>query len=212
VTSTAEHQIPNDNHLVYAGDEVEDFQLRFQGRVMPPKENRNYIVGWVSFRSLVNDWDKPLVNWIYEMRLGGDYASTASFHIPGDKPVYLGSKIRLEGAANPRGFVVEEVEHISQIARGQSPHAADAWNVYSITVIGGHISIEVNGILSMDVIDERPTRRKSGVICLTMLNNARGTIQFKDLQLRKLAGAGSLPPATTSSSIPLRSLSTSAPM
>lgn len=64
------------------------------------------------------------------------------------------------------------------------------WNEYTIIAKGNHLTHMINGNVTADILDESPKAVKSGILALQIHVGPVMTVQFKDLQLKKL-GDGS---------------------
>jgi hypothetical protein len=60
----------------------------------------------------------------------------------------------------------------------------DQWNDYKITAKGHHITLELNGVTSVDVED--PTGDLSGVVALQLHVGPAMEVQFKNIMIKEL--------------------------
>ena len=75
---------------------------------------------------------------------------------------------------------------------------ADDWNEYHITAKANHLTQKINGQTTAEVIDFQKDRRAmEGLLAFQIhANQGEMTVQFKDIQLKRLAGAEEITPET----------------
>jgi len=73
----------------------------------------------------------------------------------------------------------------------------EQWHEYVIVARGEHIVLRIDGMVTVDVTDADPRRRRAGVLALQLHAGKGMKIQFKDIRLKALA-----PPATAPASAP----------
>ena len=63
----------------------------------------------------------------------------------------------------------------------------EEWNEYVVIAKGNHLQHFINGVPTVDVIDEHETKAaKSGVLALQIHTGPPMTVQFKNLRLKNL--------------------------
>jgi len=87
------------------------------------------------------------------------------------------------------GLLLEEGSPKRLIIKRPVPEAVkklkpDQWNDYEITAKGHHITLELNGIKSVELED--PTGDLSGVIALQLHVGPAMEVQFKDIKIKEL--------------------------
>ncbi len=87
------------------------------------------------------------------------------------------------------GLLLEEGSPKRLIIKRPVPEAVkklkpDEWNDYEITAKGHHITLELNGIKSVELED--PTGDLSGVIALQLHVGPAMEVQFKDIKIKEL--------------------------
>ena len=87
------------------------------------------------------------------------------------------------------GLLLEEGSPNRLIIKRPAPEAVkkvkpDEWNDYEITAKGHHVTLELNGIKSVDLED--PKGDLSGVIALQLHVGPAMEVQFKDIQIKEL--------------------------
>jgi len=62
----------------------------------------------------------------------------------------------------------------------------DDWNDYVITAVGNHITLQLNGIQTVDYHEVDPYIDQEGIIALQIHSGPPLEIQFKDIRIREL--------------------------
>ena len=62
----------------------------------------------------------------------------------------------------------------------------DAWNEYVITAQGNHITLDLNGVRTVDYTETEPGIETTGFIALQLHGGPPMEMQFKDLRIREL--------------------------
>ena len=99
-----------------------------------------------------------------------------------------------------RSFGVKE---ILRRDGGAVPWQADGWNTLRITARGNRLVHEINGVTTVEIVDEDPARQAlSGLIGLQLLTANPREVRFRDIQLKRLSSATSTPPRLASPATP----------
>lgn len=175
-TTTAAHNPPYNQFIVWQGGEVADFELKFKFRIFGAKSNSG-----MQFRSAVKD--KGLVHG-YQADMDGagkflggiwdEYGTRRSLAGRGEKALIDESGKRTvtrfaESEALLKGIKMEE------------------WNEYHITAVGSRISLRINGTLTAE-LDDRETGKaaRKGVLAMPIIPGEPMKVQYKDIRLKKL--------------------------
>ncbi len=70
--------------------------------------------------------------------------------------------------------------------KGEKVARADGWNDYEITARGNHITLRLNGLVTVELDDDRAA---SGIIALQLHAGPPMEVYFRNLKLRPLKGA-----------------------
>ena len=62
------------------------------------------------------------------------------------------------------------------------------WNELTIIAVGNRQIHQINGVTTMDLTDNHPDAKREGILALQLHAGAPMTVEFKDIQLRKLKG------------------------
>ncbi|MGB0582167.1 MAG: 3-keto-disaccharide hydrolase, partial [Limisphaerales bacterium] len=63
---------------------------------------------------------------------------------------------------------------------------SEQWNDYRIVAKGNHLQHFINGVQTVDVIDQGPGNAKSGILALQIHVGPPMIVQFKNIRLKKL--------------------------
>jgi hypothetical protein len=97
---------------------------------------------------------------------------------------YIGQAVEVDGAGKPHVTSVM-AEKKALIARNY--YRPREWNDYRITAIGNHLEHFVNGVKTVDVIDDDPAARASeGILALQIHCGPPMLVEFKDILLKNL--------------------------
>ena len=66
---------------------------------------------------------------------------------------------------------------------------ANEWNELTIIAVGNRQIHQVNGITTMDLTENHPEAKLTGILALQLHAGAPMTVEFKDIELRRLKGA-----------------------
>ncbi len=159
--TTAAHPAAGNTFLVWKGGSVEDFELRLKVRIVADNA-RGWANSGVQYRSrLVDSANWVVAGYQADLDAGG---------------TYTGGLYEERG----RGILAAPKVHAA-LAPGQ-------WNDYVILVQGNRHRFYVNGKLTTDTVDWDETRAaRSGLLALQLHAGPPMTVQFKDLQLRRLS-------------------------
>ena len=62
------------------------------------------------------------------------------------------------------------------------------WNELTVIAVGNRQIHQVNGITTMDLTDNHPEAKREGILALQLHAGAPMTVEFKDVQLKRLNG------------------------
>jgi hypothetical protein len=82
---------------------------------------------------------------------------------------------------------IEVVGNLGSSEEIQSKIHMGEWNDYKIVAKGNHLEHYINGVQTVDVVDETAVGAKKGVLALQLHKGPTGmTVQFKDMLLKEL--------------------------
>jgi hypothetical protein len=200
--STATKVVDANTFLVWQGGEPANFELRLQFRLTAQNAK-----GWgnsgVQYRSRVIDAEKFVVGG-YQADIDSPFRYTGMLYEERGRGILMnpGQKVRVgpaEAAAAPSADAKKgkgkagprpKIDVLGTPTTAEQIQAAlkmGDWNELRIVANGNQLQHFVNGVLTADVTDADPAvAPKSGVIALQMHKGEPMTVQFKDIQLRKL--------------------------
>lgn len=88
----------------------------------------------------------------------------------------------LYGEKTGRGIIADTSDEV-RAALEEAVHK-DGWNEYVITAEGDHITLVLNGVTTVDIVD--PEGADSGVIALQLHRGHDMTVSFKDILIKPL--------------------------
>ena len=167
------------DYLIWDGT-VQDFELRLKFKVTGMNTGiqfRSRITDEATFQVAGYQADfedyRPITGTIWDQ--GGNRGTIGSL---GQKTTHAENSAEAE----PLGTTAEQV--LESIKSGE-------WNDMAITAVGNTMTVKVNGMESTVAVDNHPAAEKSGVLALQLDHYRPGSIQFKDLRLKK---QGATPP------------------
>src|SRR6266513_5417951 len=159
--TTAAHPAAGNTFLVWKGGSVEDFELRLKVRIVADNA-RGWANSGVQYRSrLVDSANRVVAGYQADLDAGGTYTG---------------------------GLYEERGRGILTVPKVHAALAPGQWTDYVILVQGNRHRFYVNGKLTTDTVDLDETRAaRSGLLALQLHAGPPMTVQFKDLQLRRLS-------------------------
>lgn len=172
--TTADNPTDRNTFLIWEEGEVDDFDLRFAYRITSAEANSGIQVRSVHLGDYVVAGYQPdiaTVDWItgihYEERGRGILARRGERVVIDEAGERVAERFAEEDALG---------EHIE----------IDDWNVYRVVGQGNTIRTEINGVLMHELVDDGPEARRKGVIAFQLHTGPPMTLQFKDIELKRL--------------------------
>ena len=175
---TPEHQLAENLYLIWQGGELADFELKLKSRVFGSKGINNGfqfrskelpnhdVAGYQVDNNLDTDW---LVR-LYDEHGRHDLA------LRGQRTVF---------DEQGRPAVSELTEAV-----GKPWFKLDDWHEYRLICVGPRLTLEVDGRLAAEVVDNDPKQQDfSGILGLQLHTGPPTTVQFKDIELKALDAA-----------------------
>src|SRR5205809_6633159 len=180
--TTKEHPAQGNNFLIWTNGTVSDFELRLSYKIVP-NNDKGFANSGIQYRS--KDFDNFVVGG-YQ----ADFEAGKTF----SGILY---EERMDGILAQRGqkTVVKTVEGKTKIdvtgSLGKSDeiqaHIKDRdWNDYVVIAKGNHLQHFINGVQTIDVVDERAKAAKEGILALQLHAGEPMTVQFKNIRIKKL--------------------------
>ena len=174
--TTAENPTDGNTFLIWRGGKVGDFELKLDYKIAGGNSG-------IQYRS----YEAPGKKWV----IGGYQADIDS----GD--TYSGILYEERGrgilaergqeTAIPEGGKPELVSKIGEGAALQQHVKKDDWNSYHVIARGNHLIHKINGQVMSEVTDNDAGRRRAaGLLALQLHAGPPMTVQFRNIQLKKL--------------------------
>ena len=183
--TTREHPAEGNNFLIWTNGTVSDFELRLSYKVVP-NNDKGFANSGIQYRS------KDFGNFV----VGGYQADLEA------QKTYSGILFeeRMDGILAQRGqkTVVKTVDGKTKVeVAGSLGKSEDIqakirdkdWNDYVVIAAGNHLQHFINGVQTVDVIDERAGGKaaKEGILALQLHKGDPMTVQFKNIRLKRLS-------------------------
>jgi len=177
---TEAHPTARNHYLVWQGGKLGDFELKLKHRIVSPHE----VNGGFQFRSEIFDGDitddcrgyqvdnNTKTDWL--VRLYDEFGRhTLAWR--GERTVF-----------NEKG---EASTTPIEGAKGEAWFKLEAWHEYHLICSGRNITLKVDGRTVAEVVDNDPAQFEAeGILALQLHSGPPMTVQFKDIELKKLGG------------------------
>ncbi len=179
---TAEHPTERNHYLVWQGGKLGDFELKLKHRIISDET----VNGGFQFRSEIFDGDIPddcrgyqvdnNTNTPWLVRLYDEFGRH-DLALRGQKTVF-----------NADG--TKETTPIPE-AEGEPWFKLEDWHEYHLVCKGPNLTLYVDGRIVAEVIDNDPAQQDfMGILALQLHSGPPMTVQFKDIQLKRLDSGG----------------------
>ncbi len=187
--TTTEHMVAENTFLIWDGGEPADFELTFKYKLtdMDGKSEKFGNSG-VQYRSkIVNPVYSVLSGYQADMECGKTYSGILYEERGRGILANRGEKVVIKDGQNPKKSKIEVVGEVGKSDEIQAKINMGEWNDYKIVAKGNHLQHFINGVQTVDVIDETAEGAKKGVIGLQLHKGPTGmTVQYKDMILTVL--------------------------
>ena len=185
----ADPKLTHNTFLVYTNGPVADFELRFAYKIVNGNSGVQYrskVMEQGKFGPIVGGYQadfeagKTYSGILYEEKMRGILAQR------GQKVVIKEVEVEKDGKKK-KETKVEVVGELGKSADIQAKINNEDWNDYVIIAKGNHLQHFINGLQTIDVIDEQEEKAaKSGVLALQIHVGPPMTVQFKNLRMKTL--------------------------
>ena len=183
----ADPKLTHNTFLVWKGGTVSDFELRLSYKIVNGNSGIQYrskVVEQGKFGPIVGGYQadfeagKTYSGILYEERGRGILAQRGQKTVIKPDP------------NNPSKHKVEVVGSVGDSKEIQEKIKAEDWNDYVIIAQGNHLQHFINGVPTVDVVDEHEAKAaKSGVLALQIHVGPPMTVQFKNIRIKPLGAA-----------------------
>ncbi|MCX7871886.1 MAG: DUF1080 domain-containing protein [Verrucomicrobiae bacterium] len=177
-------KLTHNTFLVYTNKEFSNFELRLSYKIVGGNSGIQYRSKYVEdgkFGPIVGGYQadieagKTYSGILYEERGRGILANR------GEKVV-----IKTD-PSNPSKFVREKTGELGKSEEIQAKIKNEDWNDYVIIAKGNRLQHFINGVQTIEVVDEDAQRAaKSGIIALQVHVGPAMTVQFKNIRIKSL--------------------------
>jgi hypothetical protein len=177
----ADPKLTHNTFLVYTNGMVDDFELRLSYRIVNGNSGIQYrskVLRKGQFGPIVGGYQadfeagKTYSGILYEEQMRAILAQR------GQKTV-----IKADGAKHK----VEVVGELDKSENIQAKIKHEDWNEYVIRAKGNHLQHFINGVQTIDVVDEQAEKAaKEGVLALQIHTGPPMTVQFKNIRIMSL--------------------------
>lgn len=160
--------------LIWQGGELGDFEFRCQVRV---KGNNS----GVQYRSELVDADQlALAGYQADLHPKSNYMGMMYGEKTGRGIIATGGQ-RVSIGADSQTKVTAQIQPLTDVS-------VEQWNELRIVAVGNRMIHQVNGITTVDVLDEHPDAKASGLLGLQLHKGPAMKAEFRDLELTRLGG------------------------
>lgn len=182
----AEPKLTHNTFLVYTNGTVADFELRLSYRIVNGNSGIQYrsrVLRTGPFGPVVGGYQadfeagKTYSGILYEEQGRGILAQRGQKTVIKPDP------------ADPKKHKVEVVGSLGKSEDIQAKIKNEDWNDYVVIAQGNHFQHFINGVPTVDVVDEHEAgAAKSGILALQLHQGAPMTVQFRNVRIKKLSG------------------------
>lgn len=173
--TTKENPTKGNTFLIWQGGEIGDFELKLQFKIVGGNSG-------VQYRSA--DLGNHVVGgYQADFDAGGGYIGIL-YEEKGTRGIMAGRTQKVEFASDGKKTVTGKTGEEKEISDSIKK---EDWNTLEVTAKGPHLIHKINGITTVDVTDNAEGKAKSsGILALQLHAGPPMTVQFKDIQLKKL--------------------------
>lgn len=178
--STAENPVKQNTFCIWRGGQVDDFELRLKFKLVGNNPEK-WANSGIQYRS------KDKGNWSvsgYQSDMEGGPTYTGILYEEGGRGILAlrGTKVHID----PTGKL-ETTGSLGSAEELQKVIHMEDWNEYVIIAKGNHLLHRINGKDVVEVTDDQESKRAmSGILGLQMHAGKPMTVQFKEIELKKL--------------------------
>lgn len=183
--TTKENPTPHNSFLTWKGGLVSDFVLRFSYRTTPGNE-KNFVNSGVQYRSqTVNPAEFVAGGYQADIEYGDNYSGILydEAGVAGGRGIMAERGQKVVWTADNKKEVLGELGKSSEL---QAAIKKNDWNEYEVIVQGYHFIHKINGVTMVDVQDNSPKHRPTGILAFQVHAGEPMKIEFKNVRLKNL--------------------------
>jgi type 1 glutamine amidotransferase len=176
--TTVENPTQGNTFLIWRYGTVEDFELRFSYRMVGGNSGVQYrskdLGDWVAGGYQADiEAGKNFSGILYEEKGRGILARRGQKSVVG-----ADGKVNVVGSVGDSDEIQAAIKH-------------EDWNDYVVIAQGNHLVHKINGRITSEVTDDQAEKRSaSGILALQLHAGPPMTVQFRNIQLKRLKPAG----------------------
>jgi uncharacterized protein (TIGR03067 family) len=179
-----ENKIKHNTFLVWTNGTVEDFELRLSYKIVGGNSGIQYrskIVRTGEFGPVVGGYQG-------DFEAGTTYSGILYEELGRGILAQRGQKVVVKAdEADAKKHKVEVAGSVGDSKEIQAHIKKEDWNEYVVIAKGNHLQHFINGMQTVDVIDEHEAKAaKSGILALQIHAGPPMTVQFKNIRIKKL--------------------------
>jgi hypothetical protein len=180
----AEPKLTHNTFLVWTNGTVEDFELRLSYRIV----NGN---SGIQYRSKVlrqGPFGPVVGGYQADFEAGRTYSGILYEEQGRGILAQRGQKTVIKAdPSDPKKHKVEVVGAVGKSEEIQARIKREDWNDYVVIAQGNHLQHFINGLQTVDVVDEQEAKAaKSGVLALQIHVGPPMTVQFREIRIKRL--------------------------
>jgi hypothetical protein len=174
--TSKENPIKNNTFLIWRDGTVDDFELKLKFKIIGGNSG-------IQYRSKEIDKAKWIIGgYQADFEAGETYSGILYEERGRGILAQRGQKTIVRENGKP-----EVVGSVGESKKIQAAIKKEDWNDYHIIARGNHLIHKINGMTTVDVVDEdAKNRAMSGLLALQIHQGPPMTVQFKDVQLKRL--------------------------
>lgn len=173
-TTTAEKPTKGNTFIIWKDGELKDFELKLKFRIVGGNSG-------IQFRS--KDLGENVVGG-YQADFDGAGGWTGTLYEERGRGILAKRGEKVEVTEDGQKKVIGKTTPEKEIV---DAYKKDDWNDYRIVAKGNHLTLEVNGLTTVDITDNQPSKAaESGILALQLHAGPPMTVQFKDIELKEL--------------------------
>jgi hypothetical protein len=180
----ADPKLTHNTFLVYADRLPDDFELRLSYRIVGGNSG-------IQYRSRVlrqGDFGPIVGGYQADFEAGKTYSGILYEEQGRGILAQRGQKVVIR--ADPADAAKPKIEVVGSVGKSEEIQARirpEDWNDYVVIARGNHLQHFINGLPTVDVVDQQETKAaRSGVLALQIHVGPPMTVQFKDIRIKSL--------------------------
>jgi len=172
--TTADNPTAGNTFLIWRGSEVKDFELHVKFKIVGGNSG-------IQYRSV--DKGNHVVNG-YQADIDSGETYIGILYEEGGRGILAQRGEKVEIAADGKKTVTGKTGESKEIAAAVKK---EDWNDYAVIAKGNQLIQKINGLTTVEVIDNESNKAKSaGILALQLHAGPPMTVQFKDIMFKEL--------------------------